>query len=140
MQNRICPYSDDYMIFDETTGHYVLTEKALIEKCGTDIRARLSENATVNPEAVINMLLSTVSDSIYAYIHESSAYPKHKDIKIACSEELRAVIQKAMEYQAVYVQANGDLYMSTSSADKGKELSELSKSLLLNSGLLYAGV
>ena len=140
MQNRICPYSDDYMKFDKVTGHYVLTEKALVEKCGTDIRARLSDNATVNPEAVINMLLSTVSESIYAYIHESSAYPEEKDCRIAYSEKLRAVIQKAMEHQAVYVQANGDLYMSTSSSDEGKEISKLSKSILLNSGLLYSGV
>lgn len=76
MQNRICPYSDDYMVFDKIKGHYVLTEKALFEKCGTDIRTRLSDNSTVNPDTVINMLLSTVSDCVYAYIHESSAYPR----------------------------------------------------------------
>lgn len=139
MQNLICPYSDDYMIFDKTTGHYVLTEKALVEKCGTDIRTRLSDNSTVNPEAVINMLLSTVSDSIYAFIHSYSAYPKAKDAMIAHSPELRAVIQKAMVYQAVYVQANGDLFISVAEAEKGNELNELSKSVLLNSGILYTG-
>lgn len=140
MQNRICPYSDDYMVFDKITGHYVLTEKALLEKCGTDIRTRLSDNSTVNPDTVINMLLSTVSDSIYSYIHESSACPKAKDRMIACSKDLREVIQKAMEYQAVYVQANGDLFMSTVSSEEGKELNKLSKDLLLNSGILYTGV
>lgn len=140
MHNAICPYSDDYMTFDKTTGHYVLTEKALLEKCGTDIRTRLSDNATVNPDTVINMLLSTVSDSIYAYIHDSSAYPKQKDCLIAYSQELRGVIQKAMEQQAIYVMLNGDLYMSTSASEEGRELNKLSKSILLNSGLLYSGV
>lgn len=140
MNNRLCPYSDDYMTFDEISGHYVLTEKTLVEKCGTDIRTRLSDNSTVNPESVINRLLSTISDSIYVYIHDSSAYPEQKDRQIACSERLRDVIQKAMVYQAIYVQANGDLFLSTSNSDEGKEISKLSKSILLNSGLLYSGV
>ena len=140
MQYKICPYSDDYMTFNEISGHYVLTEKAITDKCGTDIRTRLSDNLTVNPDTVINMLLSTVSDTVYAYIHASSAYPKQKDWLIAHSQELREVVQKAMEYQAVYFQMNGDLFMSTASSDDGKELSKLSKSILLNSGLLYSGV
>jgi len=139
MNYRLCPYSDDYMTFDEISGHYVLTEKAITDNCGINIRARLEDNVTVNADAVINRLLTTVSDTIYAYIHRFSAHPKEKDFCVSRSLQLRKVIQKAMEYQAIYMFANGDLYMQPDVSD-GKQIHELSKDILLNSGILYSGV
>ena len=53
-ENITYPYNDEYMVVDELTGHYVLTETALLSR-GIDLRARLSETSTVSPENVINM-------------------------------------------------------------------------------------
>lgn len=139
MQNRLCPFSDDYMTFDKTSGHYVLTEKAITDDCGINIRARLEDNSTFNPDTVINRLLNSISDTVYAFIHDNSAYPQEKDCLIARSIELRQVMKKAMEYQAEYVLINGNLFTSTEDSDSGKELSRLTKSQLLNGGLLYSG-
>lgn len=58
------PYSDDYMIYDGISGRYVLTEKALLERAGVSLRARISANAYVSPETVINSFNRTVSDMI----------------------------------------------------------------------------
>ena len=62
--------SDDYLVFDELTGHYVLTEKSLIDNVGFNIRARMGEGALVNPEVAIKNFTQTVSDMIYQFIHE----------------------------------------------------------------------
>lgn len=66
----IKPYSDDYMVWDENTNHYILTEKALIEKVGLNLRARMGDRALITPEIAIKSFNTTVSDMIYQYIHE----------------------------------------------------------------------
>lgn len=81
MQNQL--YIDDYMIFDETTGHYVLTEKAIVERCAVDIRARLTAANAAAPEAIINRLCRTVSDDIYSFIHNYNIYIRRQDWLIA---------------------------------------------------------
>ena len=70
MQNKQCPFSDDYMFYDERSGHYELTEKALMEVYGINIRARLAATSTVNPESVIQNFTRTVSDMVYQFIHD----------------------------------------------------------------------
>lgn len=139
---NICikPYSDDYMVFDETTGHYVLTEKAIVERCGIDLRARLSQDATLIPEVIIKKLCRTVSDMIYTFIHDCGAYNHRQDCLIATRKELRDVVQRAMEYQMEFVLANGDLYMTVDNSEIGKEIHRMAQSELINSGLCYGGV
>lgn len=142
-QNNICcnrPYNDDYMVFDTLTGHYVLTERAIAERCAVDIRARLSDDKTVNADIVINKLCRTASDTIYSYIHSYSVHNKRQDCIIATVPNMRAVIQRAMEYQAEYILSNGDLFLSLENETQGKEIHKLSKEILLNSGILYCGV
>lgn len=134
------PYDDDYMTFDEMTGHYVLTEKAIVERCAIDIRARFAEDKTINPEIVINKLCRTVSDQIYSFIHQFSVYNKQQDCMLASNPSLRAVIQRAMEYQAEYILGNGDIYMSLETNHEGKEIHRMSKEILINSGICYSGV
>lgn len=70
MNNCTQPYSDDYMIWDENTKHYVLTEKALIEKVGLNLRARMGERSLITPEVAIQSFNTTVSDMIYQFIYE----------------------------------------------------------------------
>ena len=134
------PYSDDFMTFDEITNHYVLTEKAILERCGIDIRARLSADKTINPDIVINKLCRTVSDMIYTYLHGFTIYELRQDCLIATVQKYREAVQRAMEYQLEFVLANGDLYLSTENVDIGKEIHRMSQNILLNSGLCYCGV
>ena len=134
------PYNDDYMIFDESTRHYVLTENAIVERCAIDIRARLSDNKTVNPEIVINKLCRTISDEIYEYLHRYSIHNDRQDFMIATNAKLRTVIQRAMEYQADYFLANGDIFLSLDGNERGKEINEMTKRILLNSGICYTGL
>lgn len=143
MQNNNCynqPYSDEYMVFDETTGHYVLTEKAITDRCAINIRVRFEEDRTVNVDAVINKICRTISDEIYSFIHSYTIYEQRQDWLIAHNPRLRAEIQRAMEYQAEYVIANGNLFLSTESTEEGKELNRMSKEILINSGICYSGV
>lgn len=134
------PYNDDYMTFDEATRHYVLTERAIVERCAVDIRARLEGNKTINPEIVINKLCRVISDDIYDFLHLYSVYNERQDFMIATNAKLRAVIQRAMEYQADYILADGDLFLSLDDNDNGKEINKMSKRILLNSGICYSGV
>lgn len=134
------PYSDDYMAYDELTGQYVLTEKAIVEKCAIDLRARFADNQTINADIVINKLCRTVSDQIYSFVHNFSLYNKRQDHLIATVPRLRDVIERAMEYQAEYILGDGDIFMSLDSSDDGKEIHKMSKRLLLNSGICYSGV
>ena len=145
MQNNICPYSDDYLYYDETTNHYVLTEKALVENVGLNIRARMSETAVVNPEVVIKSFNRRVSDMIYQFIHSHSVNNRAQDVLIASIPELRQIIQHAMEYQAVYVANVGDLYLSTKPEERAVAIDYLAQSVLgnvvpcLGYSILYTG-
>lgn len=104
-------YSDDRMIFDEYSGRYVLTERALLDN-GIDIRSRLERNRTVNATAVINRTLRRVSDMIYNYIHRFNLDNKQQDLWVASIESLREIIYRAMLEQAEYFLMNGDLSRS----------------------------
>ncbi len=133
-------YSNDFMSFDPETGRFVLTEKAINERCGINIRARLSVDKTIIPEVVINKLCRTASDMIYNYIHSFSVHNRRQDELIVARQELRRAVESAMEYQIEFLLANGDLYMSTEQKDIGNEIHRMSKEVLLNSGILYCGV
>lgn len=146
MQKFIEPYSDDYMEFDKNTGHYRLTERALTERIGYDIRARMAETSTINPETVINTLTRTISDMIYQFIHEHNVNNARQDCLIATVPELRRIIQTAMEYQAIYVVNVGNLYLSAKPEDRAAAIDYLAQSILNNTvtclgfSILYRGV
>lgn len=140
------PYSDDYMRYDEITGHYRLTERALIERLGMDLRARMSATSTVNPENVIENFLCTVSDMVYEYIHAFNVDNCRQDRWIAVVPDFRPILQKAMEYQAMYVAHVGNLYLSTDANERENAIDVLCKNILgtvvphLGVSLLYTGV
>lgn len=139
------PYSDDYLFYDEQTGHYELTEKALTENVGVNLRERMAEGALVNPETAIKSLTRTVSDMIYQFIHEHNVDNDRQDCLIATVPELRQIIQKAMEYQALYVLNVGNLYLSTKPEERAIAIDYLAQSILGNTvrclgiSILYAG-
>lgn len=132
MANTYRPYSDDYLFYNEINGHYELTEKALIEQVGVNLRARMSETATVNPDTAIKSFTCTVSDMIYQFIHEHNVDNARQDCLIATVPELRHIIQKAMEYQALYVLNVGNLYLSTKPEERAVAIDYLAQSILGN--------
>ncbi len=146
MQNAIRPYSDDYLFYDETTGHYVLTEKALVENVGVNLRERMAETALVNPDTAIKSFTRTVSDMIYQFIHEHNVDNRKQDRLIATIAELRQIIQKAMEYQAIYVLNVGNLYLSVKPEERAVAIDYLAQSILgnvvpcLGISIIYGGV
>ena len=146
MQNAIRPYSDDYLFYDETTGHYVLTEKALVENVGVNLRERMAETALVNPDTAIKSFTRTVSDMIYQFIHEHNVDNRKQDRLIATIAELRQIIQKAMEYQVIYVLNVGNLYLSVKPEERAVAIDYLAQSILgnvvpcLGISIIYGGV
>ena len=144
--NNFQTYSDDYMRYDDASGHYVLTEKALMEKCGINLRARMAETALVSPEVAIENVVTTVSDMIYQFIHEHNVNNARQDYLIATVPELRAIIQKAMVYQAIYVLNVGNLYLSTKPEERAIAIDYIAQSVLnnvvpcLGISILYSGV
>ena len=146
MYNTCRPYSDDYLFYDEVSGHYVLTEKALIENVGINLRERMAEGALITPETAIKSFTRTVSDMIYQFIHEHNVDNTRQDCLIATVPELRHIVQQAMEYQAVYVANVGNLYLSTKPEERLNAIDYLAKSVLANTvsclgcSILYAGV
>lgn len=132
MNNSYRPYSDDYLFYNEINGHYELTEKALIENLGVNLRARMAEGALVNPDTAIKSFTRRVSDMIYQFIHEHNVDNARQDCLIAAVPELRPIIQKAMEYQALYVLNVGDLYLSTKREERVVAIDYLAQSILGN--------
>ena len=145
MLNKNCPYSDDYMVWDETTNHYVLTEKALLEKVGLNLRARMGDRSLISPEIAIKNFNTTVSDMIYQFIHEHNINNAAQDRLIGTVPELRCIIQRAMELQAVYVSVQGNLYLSTKPEERAVAIDYLAQSKLgtvvpcLGISILYTG-
>lgn len=145
MQNAIRPYSDDYLFYNKQNGHYELTEKALIENVGVNLRERMAEGALVNPEVAIKSFCRTISDMIYQFIHEHNVDNRRQDCLIAAVAELRQIIQRAMELQAVYVLNVGNLYLSTKPEERAIAIDYLAQSVLgnvvdcLGISILYTG-
>lgn len=146
MLYRFRPYSDDFLFYNEQTGHYELTEKALVEKAGVNLRARMADTSLITPEVAISNFTRTVSDMIYQFIHEHNVNNARQDFLIATVPELRQIIQKAMEYQAIYVLNVGNLYLSTKPEERAVAIDYLAQSVLNNTvpclgiSILYGGM
>lgn len=138
------PYNDQYMVVDELTGQYVLTEAALLSR-GIDLRARLSETSTITPESVVQNVVQTASDMIYQFIHEHNIDNERQNWLILHVPSARPIIYRAMLYQAVYVCTVGNLYLSTDKSERAAAIDPLAQSILgnvlpeLGVSLLYAG-
>lgn len=130
MFNNNQPYSDDYMLWDESTNRYILTEKALNERVGLNLRARMGECSLISPEIAIKSFNTTVSDMIYQFIHEHNADNSRQDMLIATVSDLRRIIQRAMELQAVYVSINGNMYLSAKPEERAAAIDYMAQGML----------
>lgn len=138
MQNQ--PYSDEYMTYDEMTGHYVLTSKYALDVYGLDLFEGANDRNSANVQIAVGSFLKRVSTLIYNFIHDYSVYNERQDFLIAHDPRLRAVIQQAMGEQLVYMHMNGDLSRSSDKEKRELAIDENAKQILINSGICYSGV
>lgn len=115
---RIFPYDDEYMIFDELTGRYVLTEKYITDVLAVDLDTRITERTTINPQGMKKQLLRLASNHVYNFIHEHNVDNRRQDCFIAKVPSLRKIIMQAMGEQFIYISVVGDLSRSTDSAKR----------------------
>ena len=134
------PYSDDYMTFDELTGHYVLTEKFALERYGLELYEDANDRNSSNQQIAVQAILKQCSNLIYNYIHQFSIYNLRQDCLIATVPHMRNVIMQAMGEQLVYMSQVGDLSRSTDLEKRKLAIDENAKNILLNSGICYSGV
>ncbi len=123
-------YNTDYLKYDNLTGHFVLTEKALTDRVGLDLRSRIGEGITVNPEVVINRFLQLTSDMVYGFIHKHNVNNKRQDEILAITAIGREVIQRAMEYQALYMATVGNLSYSVKPEERAVAIDDTCKTIL----------
>lgn len=133
------------MFFDESTNQYKLTEQALVRQ-GIDMRSRLAITHVTSPEYIINALLTNVSDMIYDFIHDYNVHNEAQDTIILSLNSARAIIERAMTKQAIYVLYNGNLNMSVEDNIRNKAISPEAVSILnktipkIGASILYMGV
>lgn len=132
------PYSDEYMIYDQMRGRYILTESAL-ESEGIYLRARLSRSPMINVTNVISGFCRTVSTHVYNYVHQFARNVVLQDKYIAEDPCMRIIIYNAMIEQAKHVIANGDLSLSADENRRRAYFSPSAASLIIDSGLAYTG-
>lgn len=134
------PYSDDYMIFDERSGHYILTEKYAFEQLGLELYEDVNERTSANQQTAVQAILRQCSNLVYNFIHKCSLYNKRQDCIIATSLRMRQVIMEAMGEQLSYMSMVGDLSRSTEPEKRKLAIDENAKTILINSGICYGGV
>ena len=138
------PYVDDYLSFDEISNQYILTERALLDY-GIDLRARLAGRKAVSPEAIINGLLTTVSEQIYGFIHEYSLDNARQDVILARSPEVRPYMYRALMQHAIHVLNVGNLTYSVKAEERASAINGIAKQILgqtiptLGKSILYTG-
>lgn len=112
------PYSDNFMIFDEESKRYVLTNEYVRQRLGIDLLNGANERDFANAEIAVKHFLEEVSDDIYNFIHAHNVNTEKQDYLIENIPSLRSIMQKAMGQQVIYSRMNG---MLAYSSDKEKQ-------------------
>ncbi len=136
--NYIELYNDDFLVFDEYSGRYIITEEGLKRK-GMYLRQRFERHPGVDTTGIINEFCETVANLVYTYIHDFAKFPPALDEYIAHSKEARMAIFNAEAEQAKYVYYNGDLTLSIKEEERRNYMSPTAAAILQNAGLTYAG-
>jgi hypothetical protein len=138
------PYSDNYLILDDISGQYVLTEDALVAN-GTNLRSKLEYNRSVNASAIISRHLQRVSDVIYNFIHSFSNENERQNTLIHVIPSLRSDLYRAMLAQSEYMLLNGDLSRSVEKDKRDIAIDMSARQILsktnpeLGTSILYSG-
>lgn len=105
--NKVYPYSDEYMIFDENSRKYYITP-AQLDRMAVNLRAELSAVNTADAAIYINFAIERATDMVYGFIHDYNADNVYQDYLISNVPSIRPIIQHAISMQAVYNYMNGD--------------------------------
>lgn len=138
------PYDDEYMVYEQDLGMYVLTEKAA-EQRGISLSARIRSRGAVNPEVAVRSVLVEVSTMIYLYLHDHVFNTDLQDRVIAKCPSVRPIMQKALTEQLLYYLQVGNLSRSTDVEKRKLAIDENAKSILnriipeMGHTLTYAG-
>lgn len=141
---KVYPYDDEFMIFDETVGMYVLTSKAA-EELGFNLSVRLRQKGAVNAEIVARNTLRQISVMIYQYLHGFVSDENLQDEIIAKCPSVRPVMRRALEQQLLYFLTVGDLSRSTDTYKRALAIDQMAQSILnrripeLGHSLTYSG-
>ena len=146
MENKITyPYDDAYMTFDAVLRRYLLTESAITDYVGINIRQRIEVNPTVDATVVIKQIARRVSELVYSYIHQFTFNTARQDELIAVTPSLRPIIFEALCQQMQYFLHKGDLSHSVDREERSRAIDETAKDTLgryvpeLGTSILYAG-
>lgn len=96
------PYSDEHMIYDFETHHYVLTEAYAMQELGINLESVLKSDTAVK------RALKQASNQVYRFIHSHNTAEGFQDYIIAKTESGRKIIKEAMAEQLTYLMMSGD--------------------------------
>lgn len=138
------PYEDEYMVYDQTLGMYVLTEKAA-EQRGVSLSGRIRAKGSVNSEIAVRSVLIEVSTMIYAYLNNQVMDSELQNCVIASCPSVFPIMKQALTAQLLYYLQVGNLSRSTDAEKRKLAIDENAKSILnrkipeLGHALTYAG-
>lgn len=96
------PYSDEHMIYDYDTHHYILTEAFAMQELGINLSSILKSDTAVK------RALKQASNHVYRFIHSHNTAEEFQDYIIAKTEMGRKIIKEAMAEQLTYLMMCGD--------------------------------
>ncbi len=105
---------NDYMNFDELTGQFVLTEKALTEYCAIDLRSELTSTRATSPDMQIKVFNRRVSQLVYGAMRNRVMLGcEHaQDWAVYNLPDARGKLFRALCAQATFMCYNGDQKLS----------------------------
>ena len=146
MENKIAyPHDDEYMVFDPILHRYVLTESAITNHVGINVRQRIEVNPTVDATVIIKQITRRVSELVYSYIHQFAFNTARQDELIATVPSLRPIMFEALCQQMQYFLHKGDLSHSVNLDERSRAIDETAKDTLaryvpeLGNSIIYAG-
>lgn len=120
--------NDNYSVFDEFLGQWVLTPEAVQKYASIDLAAEMRDEEY--PEIATTNFLRKVSDVVYMYIHDFAFDNAHQDFILANFEEARKIVTRAMICVVQYARKVGLLVWSTDDKELAKIIPVDAKSIL----------
>ena len=119
------PYSDEHMIYDFETHHYILTEGCVLQELGINLKA-ISKN-----DNAIKRVLKQASNQVYRFIHSHNTAEDFQDYIIAKTQNGRKLIKEAMLEQITYLLDVGDPSKILDMEKRGMYIDDNAKEILM---------
>lgn len=119
---------DEYSVFDEFSGQWLLTPAAVLKFAAIDLYEELKDET--NTETQVEVFLREISDEIYSYIHDFATNNEYQDMILGNYDEGRKLVMRAMLAQVKYVKSVGFLNWTTDEKKLTMTINETAKSIL----------